>query len=521
MITLYEIQGYNPDTDAEETIRFATSPYISRRSDTPSQAKYHDYIMEGGTYETFMYDSGTSRGRTRAGSGIIRLANNDGYLDKYFNFSFDNRTIVLRRVGKDGDAYPTEIFQTLTIKNVQKNAKDWQFEIADPLAALESPVCSNEFLGTNGSSTTALEGKEDGLKGTTKPALYGKAFEIPAPLVNDLSLIYALNFDADGDPAAVASIDAVYDAGLALTFSGTDHADETALAGATISGGQFDTCKAKGLFRLGSTPAGRITADATEKSSGSDMTMAQTVKRIITDRTDFVSGDFDSAAITALDTANNAVVGAWIASSGISVLDVISDILASDNAYLIVRRSGSLVLGRLTDPSGATPVGTIKDWQAVEVNGGVDTIYSGDENAGIPPWKVRGNYKKIYTTQTRNELAGSVTSEREVYLANEYRGVVSEDAAVLDAHKSSEPYDHYMAFYDGTAAQTATDRQLSLHGVDRVRWLIPTEASTEFDVGDVVEVDLPIYDLRGGKNLTIMGQTFNQDRNLIEYEMWG
>lgn len=521
MITLYEIQGYNPDTSAEETLRFSTKPYISLRSDTPAQAKYLDYVMEGGTYETFMYDSGTSRGRTRAGSGIIRLANNDGHLDQYFDYSFDNRTIVLRQVERDGAAYPTEIFQTLTIKNVQKNAKDWQFEIADPLAALEVPLCTTEFLGTNGSSTSALEGKVDGLKGSTKPALYGTAFEIPAPLVNDLSLIYGVNFDADGNPAAVASIDEVYDAGLALIASGTNHANETALAGATIAAGEYDTCIAKGLFRLGSTPAGKVTADATEKASSSDMTIAQTVKRIITDRTEFVAGDFDSAAITALDTANSAVVGAWIKDSGLTVLDVISDILASDNAYLVVKRDGTLVLGRLTDPSGATAVGTIKDWQSVEDNGGVDTLYSGEENGGIPPWKIRGNYKKIYSVQNRSELAASVTSEREVYLANEYRGVTAEDSSVLDAHKSSKPYDHYMAFYDVTAAQTATNRQLALHGVDRVRWLIPTEASTEFDVGDVVEVDLPIYDLRGGKNLTIMGQVFNQDRNLIQYEMWG
>ncbi|MGH2173878.1 hypothetical protein ACQ1Z4_14290, partial [Enterococcus faecalis] len=83
---------------------------------------------------------------------------------------------------------------------------------------------------------------------------FGSPQNISPVLLVPASLIYQAH---DG---AMQSIDAVYDRGAPLTGAG-DVADYAALAAASVSSGQFKTCLALGLFKLGSAAAGTVTAD--------------------------------------------------------------------------------------------------------------------------------------------------------------------------------------------------------------------------------------------------------------------
>ncbi|KKL24278.1 hypothetical protein LCGC14_2416890, partial [marine sediment metagenome] len=97
------------------------------------------------------------------------------------------------------------------------------------------------------------------LKGKPKPVLYGVVQNIAPPLVNTSKLIYQV---AD---ATLNSVDAVYDRGVALTDGGS-YASEADLLndGLEPDPGEFKYYLVGGYFRIGSSPAGVITADATE-----------------------------------------------------------------------------------------------------------------------------------------------------------------------------------------------------------------------------------------------------------------
>src|SRR5690606_4256550 len=118
----------------------------------------------------------------------------------------------------------------------------------DPQARLDHPLQHQLYAGTGSG-----EGGDD-IKGRPKPVALGWCENVPAVLVDDVNLVYQVHF------RGVESIAAVRDKGVTLTAA-SDRADYAALVGATIAPGAYDTCLAEGLFRLGASPEGRITAD--------------------------------------------------------------------------------------------------------------------------------------------------------------------------------------------------------------------------------------------------------------------
>jgi hypothetical protein len=78
---------------------------------------------------------------------------------------------------------------------------------------LQSPLQTTLYIGT---------GDEEGdatIQGQPKPLVFGRVRNVAPVLIDPTNLIYQIS------NAALASIDDVFDQGLALTASGTDVAD--------------------------------------------------------------------------------------------------------------------------------------------------------------------------------------------------------------------------------------------------------------------------------------------------------
>ena len=119
-------------------------------------------------------------------------------------------------------------------------------------------------------------------------------------------LIYQIH---DG---SVQAIDAVYDKGSALT-AGSDYLSYAALAAASITAGQYGTCKALGLFKLGSAAAGQITADVQgENAAGFIEKTADIVEWALLTSTVLEAADLDEASFAAVNIAQPAPIDYFV-----------------------------------------------------------------------------------------------------------------------------------------------------------------------------------------------------------------
>jgi hypothetical protein len=122
-------------------------------------------------------------------------------------------------------------------------------------AWLDVPLLDT-YAGTGG-----IEGPED-LTGTVKPLVMGSARFVPGVLIDPVDNVYQVS--AYGPVQAIL---AVYDR-LAALGAGADHADLAALLAADIAPGDYGTCLAFGLIRLGAPADGKVSIDIEGDAAG-------------------------------------------------------------------------------------------------------------------------------------------------------------------------------------------------------------------------------------------------------------
>jgi hypothetical protein len=536
-IFLVEIDGWNADDSAEVTFRYTNKRggYITKSTDTPAKTQYEERLGEIANFERNMFARAATFGRSQTGVGTVSIfIGNDkdtglfGDLDFLIDYGFDGREIRIYTLPEPTSSYSEK--EVYFIGEIEQAEFEWNkinFIIRDKLYQLELPIQPAKFLGTN-SGPTGIEGLPDDIEGQPKPCVYGQVFNISPTFVNTSSLIYACNFDSDGNTKAVDSIDAVYYNGAEISIDtsvGTsgDVADLAALQSATIATVKYATCKDEGLIRLGTNLIGTITADITEGDTAADRTAAQIVKRILDDRTEGGSSTCATATFSALDTANSSVCGIYINSER-SVIDCCTEVLQSIGAWMSsCRISGLYRVGRLEAPTGTASRSVIEAEISSSASGGIQRIASADGNNGIPFYRVNLSYKKNYTIMTSG-IAGSVQvndEERLVFLENEYRKVTSEDKSVQIKHLRAEEMDIPTLLVTQANAETEADRQLALRSARRDVIIIRLSDNDIVDIGQIVEIDIPRFDMDGGKKFVVIGQIFDPNNGYIEYTLWG
>ncbi|MGZ8888059.1 MAG: phage head spike fiber domain-containing protein [Halobacteriota archaeon] len=240
------------------TLYVSDDHFVTQPSDTPPNTAFVASMMEPGSIGIHTFSDGRTGGGTRLELGEMVLANNNGQYDEWVNYSFDGRSITIRS-GEVGAAYP-EGFTTVFTGTMEGIEADWEkivIRLRDKQYIFDRPLLTDKYLGNN-ILPNGLEGTATDIKGKVKPRVYGKVFNIPTVPVNTSKLIYQVS---DGE---VYSIPAVYDKAKPFT-PGTDHATSALLLAATPAAGVYETCLTEGLFRLGSSPEGQITADVVGK----------------------------------------------------------------------------------------------------------------------------------------------------------------------------------------------------------------------------------------------------------------
>lgn len=493
----------------QNTFYVSEGHFITSPTDTPPNTAFLATIVEPGSIGLHVFGDGKTSGSSSLETGEMILTNADGMYDNWINYSFDGRKIVIRR-GDAGAAYPasfTTIF-TGTIEGIEATWERIIIRLRDKQFVFSTPLLKTKYTGGN-LLPDGLEGNATDIKDSVKPRVYGQVFNITPRFVNTAKLTYQVS---DG---AVNNISAVYDRGLALTV-GADFATSALLQSAAPAASSFITCKAEGLFRLGSTPAGQITADVTQGATAADRTVAQIVKAIAL-ASGITAGEVSATDVTAMDAANNSVVGIYIDDEA-SYQDCMDELLNSVGGYCGFDSLGVLRLGILLAPSG-TPVVTLREY---DIHKGIERRQP--TNNGIPTYRVVINHTKIYTTQP-SDLAGAVTTSRRAYLSKDYRSAKAEDLTIKNQWLLASEYSQDTLLTTEAAAIDEASRQLTLYKVRRDIYDVPVQSdlfiNNQLKFMDVISLEIPRFSMQAGKIFRLIGFRYEMASNQVIMQLWG
>lgn len=221
----------------------------------------------------------------------------------------------------------------------------------------------DSFAGTGGREGGAEQ------KGKLKPAGFGtwavSPPNIPVTIFDEINVVGQI--DAYGNTTAISALfenGASYDAPIA------DYPSYELLIAAPISGGQWATCLAEGMIRLGAPPRNGavLTCDA---QFGYDRT-GDLIRHLALNFAGWPAGKIDVAAFNDLDTNWDRRIRFWTESQ-VSIFERMAKLADAANAHLIVTLTGILTVTRrgvgapdLTLIRGGAGEPFVTKWQELE-----------------------------------------------------------------------------------------------------------------------------------------------------------
>lgn len=496
MIVLIEFAVH--DGSSLQTLYVGTHGIRSGPGDTPANQYYEPRLQNVGRLERSMFGNGdgvsggTTGGNSDVGFGNISVVNGTPhglteYIDSWKDLAF--RTVTIKSLASETQPYNQAVtrFVGSVEQLVSTNALE-QFDIVihDRLQDLDKPLLINKYLGTtiSGGLGTA-EGDVD-LKDQIKQKVWGTVHNVNAVAVNTFDLVWQVS---DGQVNSIV----VYDGGVALS-NGGNVGTIGALFSASIAAGFYVTCNNLGLFRLGSPAIGDVTADVVEGSTAASRSATQIASRMLA----WFAANYattltlSAADVTALDALNSAQCGIIVRDTE-SGLNAIMRVLNSIGGWMLPASNSTTLfnVGRLDPPSG-TAVASYALEDCVETP---ERVESGDENRGIPCWKVIVRYDQLDVVQSSSDLFGIVTENdpiRVQYLATEFRQASAENAAVLVQWPNAPTLTVDTRLVLQADAQAEAARLLALYSEKRDIWRIQVPMSVDPDddpgIGEVAEL---------------------------------
>ncbi len=296
LVVVAEVETYHP-ADGRRIDYFGTHDFMTTAWDDPPEIQVQGRLIPGVLLrqEVPTAPAGHFGGVASRALGEIELDNADAALDALPDRACDGRRVTLRigrmvepgtivhelrpvLIGVGDDDVASEGAFALVSEPVptpilvhQRRVGPWsemgrvavaagdgwehgldrlRLALQDMAASLRVPAQTRRYRGTGGVDGPAA------LADQTRPLTLGRCLQVPLTLVDPARLIYQVH---DG---RIAGVDAVYDRGVPLTGGVTPVAGGyQALAAQPAALGGYATSLRAGLIRLGSPPAGQVTAD--------------------------------------------------------------------------------------------------------------------------------------------------------------------------------------------------------------------------------------------------------------------
>ena len=381
-----EMTVYDPAIGGTKTLRYCTG-----RGYETGGNYYEPRVKSTANLKISLYQSGKTSGASQIGYGEVVFFNTDGGLDALLGYGFDGRAIVIKKafvVGAVVGALTTVL--SCSMEQPEATWNDITIRIRDNQDRLNVPLQPVKYAGTN-TLPNGVEGADD-IKGKPKPLLFGSVKNATPVCVNTSRLIYQVH------SGVLYSVDAVYDKGVRLK-AGVPYSTQADMEATEPAPGEFRSWLAGGMFRLGSSPVGQVTADAIE-GTATERTAAKIFVRVADQSPTIASSDVDAADVTTLHAASGATIGLY-SSQESTVAAALDEVMQNIGGWYTFDTTGKIRIGRLDAPTGS-PVLTITDSEKLNI----ERIPSNDEGRGVPVWRVNLGYDRNFTVQT--DLAGSL-----------------------------------------------------------------------------------------------------------------
>ena len=366
------------------------------------------------------------------------------------------------------------------------------------------------FTNPGGNSLT-ITGRYEGVAAYAnkpKPLVYGKVFNAPLYLHRDHGASGQTYHIHDG---TVNSVSEVRDKGVPLTFAGyvTNTDSWTPVAS------NYVVQKIGGQVRLGSVPAGELTADFEGEANGGYISSTvDIVKRILTTKAGYTyPNDFDSGSLTVVNAQNSSVIGYHTGIEPVNISTVLTDLMQGIGGYWSFDRQGLIKLGRLDYPTAPSITLT-----------SMDVLIDGVERLAhpIPAKRWRIGYQRNHTVQNATDLASSVNPATRDLLAQQFQYVQAEDKFAATLYTGAKDVESESYFYNRADAQTEADRRISIFSSARSIYRVPlTRGLFSYYIGTQVRLKIPRFLLDDGRDFVITGVTEDASNNSIVLELWG
>jgi hypothetical protein len=508
-------------TGAETVTRyFSGSGYVSKPDDDPANTVYDGRIAGLSAFGVHLFGDGRTMGDASIDMADMTLSNADGALDDMRRFAVDGRPFVLRRLAARRAALSSsDVVMTGTMEGIDADngALSLLVRFYDRRRDIDVPLQTETYAGTTIAAAPTAEGSAD-LKDRLKPLVFGKAFNVPATVVNEFNLF--LQFSA----SAVSSI-VLYDGGVPLINDG-DVADLAALYAATGNPGHYRTCLAQGLAKpfgaFNGRPAYTWTADVTEGATAADRRAGAIVSRMISRVS---GGAIDAASFAALDALQTAELGIYI-DGETTALNAAYDVLRSIGAFLVPNRLGAFTVGRLDAPG--VPVATITEPEILTASKDetIAIVSNPDTDGGLPAHKITLKYRRNWHVHGDSDLGACVNyadATRAGILKKEWREAVAEDAAVKTRHPLSRDLQIETCIVSEAAATAEVARRLTLYGVDRdvLRVAVDWRDADAMSVNQTVTLRMSRHGYADGRAMRIIGRIDDHAAEKSILILWG
>lgn len=487
------------------TFAYADSDWVGAPTDPVKPNTYYEgRVSVPLVMERFMPLLPEEERRVQRQFGQIEIANGDGALDPILqSYAVDGRRVRVLFGPKGGAYRDFAVIADVLGTGWEGDSLRVRLGLRDQSYSLDLPLQTDLYAGSGGAEGTAeLEGKP-------KPLLFGRCRNVTPVLLDPTNLIYQVH---DG---VIEAIDGVFDRGAAITDSTDDAASYAALVSLSVSSGEFATCKAQGLFKLGGLPDGLITADVRgDATPDYQNTLDQITLRLLRDRA-LLSAKWIDTASFAGAAAIAGELGIYISQNeSPTTAQIISRLMAAVGGWWGAGRDGRIRAGRLTAPENRTPQHYL----------GVDEIMTLEPEATpVPRWRQRVAYQPNWTEQRGEDLATSVTAARRQFLTEKQRVVFSADAVVRVRHlQALDPEPLPTLYESSTDAQTLADYLAELHSPDRriFRITVKRRGYLMF-LGSILRLTWPRHGLGSGKNVVAIGIREDADRDETVIRCWG
>lgn len=252
---------------------------------------------------------------------------------------------------------------------------------------LDVPLLNIEYGGGGGS-----DGDTE-VRGQLKPAAFGKPMNVEVKFFDQTNWIGQV--DGYGN---VTAINTLYEDAASFGAKLANYASYAALLAAVLAEGQWATCVAEGLVRLGADPQGVITTDPI-CGGGTPGTM---MLRWLQNHAGISAGNINSQSLTDLDTALTTLLGhapavSFWTNSQVQVINRCEALLAAVNATMFIGPDGKITVSRAINAGAASitlnRIGgkpLVTDWRSLD--------------APDPWWRLKAEAAKTWRVHSLNEI---------------------------------------------------------------------------------------------------------------------